>query len=74
MQPFTYKHLLVIGITLVSWLAGQYLWRMPLLLDIVVRSGITTAVYGLLTYYLKISEDINDKVNATIKKLYKFIQ
>ncbi|MES2428801.1 MAG: oligosaccharide flippase family protein [Bacteroidota bacterium] len=75
MQPFNYKHLLVIAITLVSWAAGQYFWRMPnVFLDIVVRSGITATVYGLLAYYFNISSDINDKVNATLKKAYSIIK
>jgi O-antigen/teichoic acid export membrane protein len=75
MQPFTYKHLLVIGIAAISWLAGQYFWRMPnVFLDIVVRSGITTVVYGVLAYYLKISTDINDKVKATFKKAFRIIK
>lgn len=75
MQPFTYKHLLVILIAVISWLAGQYFWRMPnVFLDIVVRSGITTACYCTLAYYCKISADINDKVDATLKKAYRIIR
>jgi len=75
MQPFSYKHLLVIIIAVVSWAAGQYFWRMPnVLLDIVVRSGITAAIYGLLAYYFKISVDINEKVDKTLKKVYQYIR
>lgn len=75
MQPFSYKHLLVIAIAAVSWAAGQYFWRMPnVFLDIIIRSGITTLCYGLLAYYFKISSDINDKVDATLKKTLNFIK
>jgi O-antigen/teichoic acid export membrane protein len=75
MQPFGLKHLLVIGIAVLSWLAGKYFWRMPnVFLDIVIRSGITTLCYGVLAYYCKISADINDKVNATLKKAYQIIK
>ena len=69
MQPFTYKHLIVIVISALAYIAGHYLWRVPnTYADIVVRSGFTAAVYGLLTYLLHISEDVNDKVNKTLKR------
>lgn len=72
MQPFTYKHILVILITAVGYFAGQYFWRMPnVFLDIVVRSGVTTLVYGLLAYYFKISTDINEKADAMLKKVFR---
>lgn len=72
MQPFGYKHLLVIVIAAASLATGYYLWRMPnLYMDIVVRSGVTAACYGLLTYLFKISPDINEKVNKTLAILKK---
>ncbi|MGF7082374.1 lipopolysaccharide biosynthesis protein [Mucilaginibacter sp. UYCu711] len=75
MQPFTFKHILVIGIAIISYFAGKYFWRMPnVFLDLVVRSGITTIVYGVLAYYLKISTDINDKVDATLQKALHIIK
>ena len=70
MQPFTYKHLLVIGIALVSLAIGKYFWRMPnFYLDIVVRSGITTVIYIALTYFLKVSEDLNEKIDELLAKV-----
>jgi O-antigen/teichoic acid export membrane protein len=75
MQPFTYRHILVVFIAVAGWAAGNYFWRMPnVFLDIIVRSGITTVVYGVLAYYLKISTDINDKVDATLKKMFRFMK
>jgi O-antigen/teichoic acid export membrane protein len=72
MQPFNYKHILVIVIALIGWATGQYFWRMPnVFLDIVVRSGVTTLVYGLLAYYFKISTDINEKADAMLKKVFR---
>jgi len=69
MQPFTYKHLIVIFITIISYFAGSYFWRMPnIYLDVIIRSGITTVIYGLLTYYFKISDDINEKVVKTLTR------
>lgn len=72
MQPFGYKHLWVIVISMISLAVGYYLWRMPnLFLDIAVRSGVTAACYGLLTYLFKISPDINEKVDKTLALLKK---
>jgi len=75
MQPFNYKHLLVIVISVAGWAAGRYLWRMPnVVLDIAVRSAITALVYGVLAYFFKISVDINEKVDATLKKTFNLIK
>jgi O-antigen/teichoic acid export membrane protein len=70
MQPFTYKHLLVIVIALISLAAGKYFWQMPnLYLDIIVRSGVTTVIYIALTYWFRISEDLNEKIDSSWAKL-----
>jgi len=72
MQPFGFKHILVLVISLISLAVGYYFWRMPnVFLDIVVRSGVTTACYSLLTYAFKISPDINEKVDKTLALLKK---
>ncbi|WDF78772.1 oligosaccharide flippase family protein [Mucilaginibacter sp. KACC 22773] len=70
MQPFHYKHLLAVAIALVSFFVGKYFWRMPnLYLDIAVRSGVTTLIYILMTYYLHISDDVNEKVDSVLKRV-----
>lgn len=75
MQPFGFKHILVILIAIAGWAAGKYFWRLPnVFLDIAVRSGVTVVIYGLLAYYFKISTDINDKVDATLKKTLQIIR
>ncbi len=67
MQPFTYRHLLVIVIAAISYFAGAYFWRMPnVLADIAVRSTVTTIIYGALTYYFNISADVNEKVESIL--------
>jgi len=69
MQPFTYKHIIVVVISVISYFAGNYIWRMPnLYLDIAVRSAFTAAVYGMLIYFLHISADVNEKVDKTLIK------
>ncbi|WP_214072040.1 polysaccharide biosynthesis C-terminal domain-containing protein [Mucilaginibacter sp. dw_454] len=75
MQPFNYKHLLVLVVAVVGWATGHYFWRMPnVLLDIAVRSCVTALAYGLLAYLFKISTDINDKVDATLKKIFSLVK
>lgn len=71
MQPFSYKHLLVLVTSLLSYFIGAYFWKMPnLYLDILIRSGITTLVFGFIIYYLKVSLDLNEKVDSTLVKLH----
>jgi len=70
MQPFTYKHIIVIGITILCFYAGKYFWRMPnVYLDVAVRSVFTATIYGGLIYIFHISADVNEKVDKTILKL-----
>lgn len=72
MQPFTIKHLFVILIATVSYFAGHYVPKISsVFIDIPLRSAVTTAVYGFLTYFLKISEDVNDKIDQTLAKVIK---
>jgi O-antigen/teichoic acid export membrane protein len=75
LQPFTYKHLLVILIAAISFLAGKYLWTIPnAYADLVVRSIVTGGIYMILTYSLHISGDINDKIDGTFQKALKYIK
>jgi O-antigen/teichoic acid export membrane protein len=70
MQPFSYKHLIVVAITIASYFLGEHFWRMPnTYLDIVVRSGVTTVFYTALCYYFNVSVDLNEKVHTTLLKL-----
>ncbi|PWK71422.1 O-antigen/teichoic acid export membrane protein [Mucilaginibacter oryzae] len=70
MQPFTYKHLLVIGISLVSLVVGKFFWRMPnFYFDVLVRSGVTSIIYLAFTYYLKVSKDLNEKIDEVLAKI-----
>lgn len=70
LQPFRVKHIWVIVVTVISFLAGYYFWKMPNVpADIIVRSGITTLIYGSLIYIFHVSPDINEKVDQTLVKL-----
>ncbi len=69
MQPFSHKHLLVLATSILCYFIGAYLWKIPnLYLDILIRSSITTLVFGFIIYYLKVSLDINEKVDSTLVK------
>lgn len=66
MQPFSSKHLLVLVASFICYMIGAYFWKMPnLYLDILIRSSITTLVFGFIIYYLKVSADLNEKVDRT---------
>lgn len=69
MQPFTVKHMLVIVIGVITYLVGKYFWHLPnVWLDIAVRSSITGLVYLGLTYFFKISADVNEKVDEVFAR------
>lgn len=75
LQPFTYKHLLVIVIAAISFLAGKYLWTIPnTYADLAVRSIVTGGIYMALTYFLHVSDDINEKIDSTFQQALKFIK
>lgn len=67
MQPFSGKHLLVLGASFIAYIIGANFWKIPnLYLDILIRSGVTTLVFGFIIYYLKVSADLNEKVDRTL--------
>lgn len=67
MQPFSSKHLLVLVASFIAYIIGAYFWKIPnLYLDILIRSSITTLVFGFIIYYLKVSTDLNEKVDRTL--------
>lgn len=71
LQPFSYKHLIIIVIAIVSYFLGKNIWQMPnLYLDIIVRSGITALFYGLLTYYFNVSVDVNEKIDSLLVRFH----
>lgn len=70
MQPFTAKHFIVVFIAIASYFLGKYLWLIPnTYIDIVVRSTVITAFYGVLIYLFNIAPDVNEKVDKTLIKL-----
>ncbi|MCL1822532.1 MAG: polysaccharide biosynthesis C-terminal domain-containing protein [Prolixibacteraceae bacterium] len=62
--------LLVLAVGMAGFAVGTVLPCLPLIPDIIVRSGTVTLVYGVLTYLLKISPDINNLVNRILTLIF----
>lgn len=73
MQPLDYKQLIVIGITIVSYLIGN---AIPIInnvfIDVIIRSSIVTIIYAGIILLLKVSPDLNERFmvykNLILKK------
>lgn len=61
----------VLLIGLVGFAAGWFVPRLSLIPDIIIRSGITTLIYGGLIYLFKVSPDINNLIVGTWRHLFK---
>lgn len=74
LQPFTIK-------TVLLYLIGAMAYGVSLLLpqqsnyivDIIIRSCLIAVVFMVPVYYFKISVDVNNKIESTLKKLIGFI-
>jgi len=67
LQPFNFKIVLIIIISIISLVVGHYIPKAPhFILDIAIRSSIVGLVFGILTYYFRISTDINEMIDKYI--------
>lgn len=63
MNPLSYRQPLVILISVVCFLLGNYFPALPnVYLDILVRSSVTSALFLGLIYVTKVSADINQRI------------
>ena len=77
MQPYTYRHLLIIGIGAVSYLASLLVPdlvpesnKIPgLVLDVLLRSAVIIGVFMGLVYIFKLSPDLQRFVGKIMKRL-----
>jgi hypothetical protein len=61
------------GIFGLSVVAGIFLpVNENFILDIILRSALVTAIFGVLSYYLKVSQELNVIVNSTLKFLKSY--
>lgn len=70
MQPFNFKFIYVILISIISYFAVYFIPLFDnLILDIFIRSSIMIMIFSILTIALKISDDINKKIREISYKL-----
>jgi O-antigen/teichoic acid export membrane protein len=71
-QPYTLKFAWVLFIGMASYAVSSLIPTLSnFIIDIMVRSTSFMVLFGLPVYFLKISDDINQKVNEVIIKLKK---
>ena len=70
MQPYNYKHLLIVLISAGSYLLSLLIPEMSnFYFDIIVRSAFITIIFFFLIYFTKVS----DEINQTVEKFLRFI-
>lgn len=69
MQPFTLKFLTIVLVFAFSWGASFLVPQLALIPDILIRSAVFSVVYFLLTYFLKISDDIVGLANRFFRRI-----
>ncbi|MEO6151505.1 MAG: polysaccharide biosynthesis C-terminal domain-containing protein [Mucilaginibacter sp.] len=68
LQPFGRAHIVVILISLLTFAISNYVPVLPnFIADMILRSIIALVIYSGLSYYLKISEDINAAIDKVLK-------
>lgn len=72
LQPFSIKfiYLIVIGLS-TYWISSFMPPFSNFIVDIIIRSALIVVLFSLPVYYLRISDDINGKVNDIIKLFRK---
>jgi peptidoglycan biosynthesis protein MviN/MurJ (putative lipid II flippase) len=69
-QPLSYRHLLLVLIALGAWYLSTFLPALPnYIFDIIVRSTLLTTLFVVPVYALKISEDMNERIDWAVKFL-----
>ncbi|HZK06996.1 MAG TPA: polysaccharide biosynthesis C-terminal domain-containing protein [Bacteroidales bacterium] len=71
-QPLSYRHLWLALIAVAAWYLSTLLPALPnYIIDIIVRSTLLTISFVVPVYLLKISEDVNGRVDGVIKILFR---
>lgn len=72
MNPLSKNHLKVLLIGAVAYFPSLLLPKLDFfVIDIIIRSSIISIIFVFLTYYFKISEEINDKIDNFSKLIKK---
>jgi len=72
LQPYNYKHLIVIAISFFTYFIS---YNLPVIaneyFDIILKGTVITILFSFMIYFSKVSEDINDKAEGLFKLLFK---
>lgn len=69
LQPFSGKHLYILAFAGIAFLAGRYLpYLGHILIDLPVRSLLTTIVFAVPVLAFRVSEDVNEQFWQLLKK------
>ncbi|MGX5690564.1 lipopolysaccharide biosynthesis protein [Arcticibacter tournemirensis] len=69
MQPFNWHNLYIVLIGLTVLALIHYMPALPLVPDIIIRSGVITLIYTGVIYMLKIAPEMNETINKLIEKV-----
>ena len=73
-QPFSYKTIIILGITLFVYFCVQLLPEFPYhFLNLALRSGLILILFVILVYVTKVSEDYNQIALMVIQKIKSFL-
>lgn len=73
MQPLSYKQLLVIGVSVITFLIGNAIPVFSnIFADIIIRSGVAILIYAGLILLLKVSPDLNERYRVYKNIIKKF--
>ncbi|MDD3527992.1 MAG: hypothetical protein PHX39_13690, partial [Bacteroidales bacterium] len=74
-QPLSFRHLWLGVIALGAWYLSTLLPALPnYIIDIIVRSTLLTILFVVPVYLLRISEDVNEKVESGLKGILHFLK
>lgn len=72
LQPYNYRHLIVIAISIITYLIT---FNLPVLsneyLDIIFKGSVITILFSFMIYFSKVSEDVNQKAEEIFKLILK---
>ncbi|MBE9467017.1 MAG: polysaccharide biosynthesis C-terminal domain-containing protein [Bacteroidetes bacterium] len=72
MQPYNYKHLVIVIIAVVSYLLSLFIPEINnFYFDIIVRSSFITIIFFILIYFTKVSVEINQVAENALKIIFK---
>jgi O-antigen/teichoic acid export membrane protein len=70
LQPYNYKFLIVLLIAIISLFMSKFLPEFSnYIIDIIVRSSIMSGLFFLLILFFKVSGEINDQFNSSIRSI-----